>query len=84
MEPLLDKSGTAIMITPESSGDIEKGDIVAYPSEEAEGLVVHRVIRIGEDDKGWFAITKGDNAREEDPEKVRFEQIKYVIVGVLY
>ncbi|MBI3036412.1 hypothetical protein HYY73_01460 [Candidatus Woesearchaeota archaeon] len=84
MGPLLGKNSTAIMILPQKSSDIAKGDIIAYHSEEAGGLVVHRVTAVGSDEQGWFAVTKGDNSRNNDPEKVRFEQIRYVIVGILY
>ncbi|MBI2144514.1 hypothetical protein HYU17_05200 [Candidatus Woesearchaeota archaeon] len=72
------------MIKPKGTGDIMKGDLVAYQSNEAGGLVVHRVIEIGNDEQGWFAVTKGDNAAANDPEKVRFGQIKQVVVGILY
>jgi hypothetical protein len=39
---------------------------------------------MGYDKEGWYAVTKGDNTGMNDPDKVRFEQIKFVLVGVLY
>ncbi|MBU4502808.1 MAG: S26 family signal peptidase [Nanoarchaeota archaeon] len=82
MDPLIDKYSTGIEIIPESQGDIHRGDIIAY--ESGKELIVHRVISIEEDDLGWYVIVKGDNSKECDPEKVRFEQIRYVLIGVLY
>ena len=84
MKPLLDANSNTLMIKPERAEDIKEGDIVAYQSEEAEGLVVHRVAKRGIDENGWFAIAKGDNSKANDPKKVRFRQIKYVVVGILY
>ena len=42
------------------------------------------ITKLGEDEEGWFAVTKGDNSKKEDTEKVRFGQVKYVIAGILY
>ena len=47
-------------------------------------MIIHRVIETGYDEQGWFAVTKGDNLKEKDPEKVRFNQIVGLVVGVLY
>lgn len=44
---------------------------------------MHRVVEIGEDEQGWFAITKGDNNEEVDPGKRRFQDIKRITVGVI-
>lgn len=84
MGGLLGNGSSAIMIKPKSAEDLHQGDIVAYHSDEAAGLVAHRIARIGEDEQGWFAITKGDSSKTKDPGKVRFEQVRYIVVGVLY
>lgn len=84
MEPLLDSTSSTIMIRPEKAEDIKEGDIIAYYSEEAVGLVVHRVVKVDKDENGWFAQTKGDNTAANDPAKVRFGQVMYVIIGILY
>lgn len=84
MGGLLGNGSSAIMIKPKSAEDLRQGDIVAYHSDEAAGLVAHRIIRIGEDEQGWFAITKGDESGAVDPEKIRFNQARYVIVGIIY
>lgn len=80
MDPLIDEHATGLEIIPESEEEIHIGDVVAYQS--SNDLIVHRVVAIGEDELGWYAMLKGDNSKSL--EKVRFEQIKYVLIGVLY
>lgn len=80
----LDKGANVIEITPKSTADIHPGDIVAYQSEFAEGIILHRVISIGIDDEEWYAMMKGDNNPNPDPRIVRFEQIQRVVVGIIY
>ena len=81
MEPLLNENSITLEVAPESAADIEVGDVISY---EKEGIVIiHRVVELG-NDGSWFAITKGDNNKEEDKEKVRFSQVKGILVGILY
>lgn len=80
MDPLFDEHATGLEIMPSSEEDIHAGDIIAYQS--GNDLIVHRVILIGEDGLGWYAVLKGDNSKEL--EKVRFEQVKYLLIGILY
>ena len=48
------------------------GQIVVYKSVSFAGGIIsdiilpHRVVEIGEDREGWWAITKGDNEAEKD------------------
>ena len=69
---------------PASPAILDVGDIISFYPSFAEGLVVHRIIEIGNDNKGWYARTKGDNNPSADPGKVRFEDIHGVIVAILY
>ena len=41
---------------------------------------VHRIVKIGYDNEGWYAITKGDNIKENDGGVRRFEDIKGVLI----
>ena len=82
MDPVIDAEANAIEIIPESEGDVQKGDIIAYKLDD--GIIIHRVNNIGDDEDGWFCTLKGDNNPIEDPEKVRFDQITGVVVGILY
>lgn len=80
MDPLLDERTTGIEVTPKTEEEIHVGDVVSYKS--GNDLIPHRIIQISEDEQGWYAIVKGDNS--ESLEKIRFEQIKYVLIGVIY
>lgn len=80
MDPLLDEKTTGVEVIPRTEEEIHIGDIVAYESNN--DLIPHRVIQIGGDEQGWYAIVKGDNS--ESLEKIRFKQIKYVLIGVFY
>ena len=84
MDPLIDSTSNAIEIIPKTKEDIHLGDIVAYEPELKEGIVTHRVIDIGQDEEGWYAILKGDNNEKPDPGKVRFWQIRRVVVAIIY
>lgn len=84
MEPLLDSKSTGIEIVPVSSAEIKAGDVISYQSKYGEDTIIHRVVQIGKDYDGWFAVAKGDNNQNNDPEKIRFDQIKRILVGLLY
>jgi len=84
MDPVLDEEANAIQIIPESYNDVHIGDIISYESEYADGIFIHRVIIVGFDKDGWYCIAKGDNNPEPDPGKIRFSQIKKVLVAIIY
>jgi hypothetical protein len=81
MVPLFDKGANGIRIVPQSEDEINAGDIVTYNKDSM--LIVHRVIEKGIDTEGTYFITKGDNNDYAD-EKVRFSDIKYKTIGILY
>lgn len=83
MDPLLDKDASGLEIEP-VAGELKVGDIISYRSEVLGGVVIHRIIEMGEDEKGTYYLVQGDNNNFRDPEKVRFEQIEGVLIGVLY
>ncbi len=80
MDPLFDKDANVLQIVPKTTADIHLGDIISY--ETSQGTIIHRVVELGFDGD-WYAITKGDNNKENDG-KVRFSQIKKIVVGVVY
>jgi hypothetical protein len=84
MDPVLDNGATGIEIVPESENSIKVGDIISFESSWNSNLIVHRVIFIGEDELGWYCVTKGDNSRFTDPGKLRFNKVRYLLIGVLY
>jgi len=81
MRPLLDIGSNGIRIVPENPAQIQVGDIITF--EQNEELVIHRVIEKGNDQEGAYFITKGDKNNVTDG-KIRFQDIKYVTIGILY
>lgn len=63
--------------------DVHVGDILYFQIKDRLEPSVHRVIEIGVDQNGWYAITQGDNNFYPD-QRIRFEQILGKVVGVLY
>ncbi len=84
MDPILDFGANGLELIPESEDNLFVGDIVAYESKITSDLIVHRIIEIKYDDEGKYFVLKGDNNKTSDPEKVRFSQIKYVLIGIIY
>ncbi len=84
MDPVLDETANAIQIIPKSADDIHVGDIISYKSDYADGTIIHRIIKISSDEEGWYCIVKGDNNQSPDPGKIRFKQIKRVLVAIIY
>ena len=81
MKPVLDVGSNGIRIEPQSDEEINVGDIISF--KQSGDLIVHRVIEKGTDREGVYFITKGDNNSVDDG-KVRFSQIKYITVGVIW
>ncbi|OIO62503.1 hypothetical protein COY26_02680 [Candidatus Woesearchaeota archaeon CG_4_10_14_0_2_um_filter_33_10] len=84
MDPVIDEKANAIEIIPKSSDNIQEGDIISYKSDYADGTIIHRIIKIGSDEEGWYCIVKGDNNQNPDPGKIRFNQIKRVLIAIIY
>ena len=82
MDPFIDEDAHAIEISPLDADSINIGDVISYQSGDI--IIVHRVVEKGEDDKGIYYIVKGDNNRFGDPLKVRFEDVRGVVVAVIY
>ena len=59
MLPTLGEDTNGIRIKPEAPEQIKVGDIISYQRDNM--LIVHRVIAKGEDERGIYFITKGDN-----------------------
>lgn len=81
MIPVLDKGTNGIRIKPTTPDEINKGDIISFRRNNR--LIVHRVIEKSFDEKGVYFITAGDNNFYNDG-KIRFEDIEYITVGILY
>lgn len=83
MDPLLDAEANGLEIRPVKD-KLRAGDIISYKSKINQGMVIHRIAEIEEDEEGTYYVMKGDNSLFKDIEKVRFEQIEGVLVGILY
>ena len=81
MLPFLDEGANGIRVVPESVDDVNVGDIVSYVFDGI--MIVHRVVEKGVDDEGVYFVMQGDNNLVSDG-KVRFEDVRYVTVGILY
>lgn len=84
MEPVLNENAHGIEVVPKSIDEIHVGDIVAYETKYNKIPVVHRVVGVKKDSIGTYFVLKGDNNMKADAEKVRFSQIKYKLVAVIY
>lgn len=84
MIPVLSTNSNAIQIKPKTNADIKTGDIISFRNKINQRRIIHRVIGMGYDSEGKYFITKGDNNIEEDPFKVRFEDIERIVVAVIY
>lgn len=80
MDPVIDENSNSIEIAP--SDNLKIGDIVSY--ESGNKKIIHRIIDISEDENGTYYVLKGDNNNNQDKNKVRFEQISGIVVGILY
>ena len=61
-------------------GDLIIGDIINYISENGADTITHRVTDIIEKDGQTYYQTKGDNNNTEDPELVKYRQVKGKLV----
>lgn len=87
MDPFFDIGANGIEVAVTSPGQLHVGDVISFTipeSNEPDRVLIHRIVGFGYDKEGWFAITKGDNNPQPDPIKVRFGDIKGVLVGVIY
>jgi len=84
MIPVLSSKSNAIQVKPSSKDQLKIGDIISFRTQETKTRIIHRIIGIGQDEKGRYYITKGDNNKNEDPFKVRFKDIERVVVAVVY
>lgn len=82
MRPILDKNSIYIKQPVAEENNINLYDIVEY--QNGNGRIIHQVIEIGRDGNGWYCRTKGINNKEADKKIVRFNQIKYRVIGVLF
>ena len=74
MEPFLSEEDNVIITEIRNNKDLNIGDIVLY--ENDNNKIMHRIMFIGEDEKGWYAFIKGDANTCPDGEKCWLEDNK--------
>lgn len=84
MLPVINKDSNALQIAPNCPEEIKIGDIISYRSDYAEGIIIHRVVHVDEDEQGTYFVLKGDNNPSSDPGRIRCHQIDRKIIGILY
>lgn len=87
MEPIIAKGANGLHLIPKSKEDVHVGDIVSYNPDikgYEDRMLIHRAIQISDDNKGWYSIVKGDNLPNPDPGRIRFPQIKRILIGIIY
>ncbi len=82
MDPVIDSDSTGIEVAVTDPSTIKIGDIVSY--EVAGSFIVHRVADIQTDADGLYFVMKGDNLPTTDPFKVRPDQLRRKVIGILY
>ena len=70
MYPTLKRGDLVLIQGVDKAADLEVGDIVAFQSENATGLVIHRIVAID----GATIVTQGD-ANENEDAPITFEQV---------
>ena len=83
MRPAISDDSLLLTIKPEQN-NLNIGDIIIFNSILINYSIGHRIINIKQEGNQTLYITKGDNNDIEDEEKVKFENIKYKVIGVLY
>jgi signal peptidase I len=83
MDPVLDENTHGIEIKPQED-QLRIGDIISYESTRHNVVIVHRITSINEDKLGTYYTVKGDNNATEDQERIRFNQIRGVVVALIY
>ncbi|MCX8147179.1 MAG: signal peptidase I [Candidatus Woesearchaeota archaeon] len=84
MDPVIDSGANSIEIAPKSEEEIKVGDIISFTTDYTSGLVIHRVVSIGYDEQGIYYVTKGDNNPTADPGVRRFNDVKGIVIGIIY
>lgn len=85
MDPVIDSEAIAIEVAITDPSTVQIGDIVSYEVPFQPGtFIVHRVVAISSDEDGRYFTFKGDNLQTTDPFKVRDDQLRRKVVGILY
>ena len=82
MDGLMAYGHNVILTSNFDRNKLAAGDIVAY--QVYANLVLHRIVEIGEDSQGRWYHTRGDNCIDNDPYRLRNDNIKWLCLGLIY
>jgi signal peptidase I len=83
MKPTLNPFDIVVGVSPRFTGGVNVGDIVVVvlPGKDWRTTgVIHRVVRIYEDNGVEYVVTRGDNVGYDDP-PVLLSNVRYLVVG---
>ena len=84
MYPTINKTSIAYFEKVTDKTELKKGDIINFKVPKRLGCTwVHRIIKIKEDNKGIYYITKGDNNWMFDIQKTRREDDLFKITKIV-
>lgn len=84
MWPNLMGGGYVIISDIKDEEGIKVGDIIIINQTVFGEEVVHRIIEKSYDGEGFYVLTSGDNLKENDGTRIRFDQIVARVVGIVY
>ncbi len=83
MMPLMNGNADVLVVQPEIN-EVREGDIIIFQRPDEEVLIGHRVIDIYTDNKTIVYKTKGDANPTEDSYLVKYEDIRGLVIGIIY
>ena len=84
MDGFFDVGHAPIMVARETLPDdyLCVGAVVSWERDNLGRF--HQIVKVGEDDNGWYCRTAGINLGTLDPGKLRKEHIKWICLGILF
>lgn len=82
MDPTVDAGHTCILTNNFDHSNLAIGDIIVYAG--PRGYILHRITRITEDGGKRHYRVRGDNNFFADPYVLVDENIKWLLVGIIY
>ena len=83
MEPVIDDGHIALIEDVPNKKDLVVGDIILFYRRMDGARVLHRIIQIASDSKGFYCVCRGDNVVWYD-DKIRYHEILGICIGIIY
>ena len=83
MLPFIDAGNHVLGKSITNESEIHIGDVITYTDSRGE-YIMHRIININNDENGTYYTLQGDNNYYPDLDKVRFSQMSFKVVSVVY